>query len=291
MAVELLRISVLADDYAGYDIRGLYAQHGLSLLLEVLLSNGERKSILFDVAQDGAAILHNAELMDLDIEHIDMITLSHSHYDHSAGLLEVLKRVEKKPIPLVAHPDIAKPTIHLSQRGLRDVGLPYTLSQAEEAGARPLLVREPMELAPGVVFLGEVPRYRRDLVSEIRDLYTIESGRLVPHTINDDTGIAINVEDYGVILVSGCSHSGIVNMVMHARKLLGKPVKAVFGGLHLVGADREKIKKVIEALRNEGVEEVYVGHCTGLKAEYMLMEAYGESFTKIHTGFIKTFGS
>lgn len=291
MAVKLLRISVLADDYAGYEVQGLYAQHGLSLLLEVLLDSGVTKRILFDVGQDGVAVIHNAELMGLDIGDIDMIVLSHSHYDHSGGLLEILKHVKKKPIPLIAHPDIVKPAIHLSQRGLRDVGLPYTLNQAEEAGARPILVSEPMEVAPGVVFLGEIPRYRKDLASEIKDLYTVENGRLVPHTISDDTGIAINVEGYGVILVSGCSHSGIANMVIHTSKLLSKPVRAVFGGLHLVGADREKIRKVIEVLRSEGVEEVYVGHCTGLEAEYMLLEAYGENFTKIHTGFTKTFGT
>ncbi len=291
MGVDGLRLTVLADDYAGYEVRGLYAQHGLSILLEIRLGNAVKR-ILFDCGQDGSAIIRNAELLGLGnvLKSIDMIVLSHSHYDHTGGLLDILSYV-RRPILVVAHPDIVKPAIYVDPQGVRDVGLPYPLTRVEEMGAKLLLLREASHLGSGTVFLGEVPRYRKDLVSSIENLYTVENGRLVPHPLNDDTGLAIDVEGYGVVLVAGCSHSGIVNMVIHTKKVLGKPVKCVVGGLHLVGADRETVQRVIDALRSEGVEEVYVGHCTGLRAEYMLLESYGERFGKIYVGFSRSWGS
>ncbi len=288
MGVKSLRITVLAEDYAGYEVKKLYAQHGLSILLEISLGSIVKR-VLFDTGQDGSAVIHNAEVLGIDLGDLDAIVLSHSHYDHSGGLLEILKIVRKKPVPLIAHPDIAKPCIYLGPEGLVDVGLPYALHQAEELGAKPLLITHHLEIFPGVVFLGEVPRHRRDLVSEIPNLYTIESGKLVTHRMLDDTGLVIDVENYGPVLTTGCSHSGVVNMVIHARNVLGKPVRAVVGGLHLVDADEERINEVIEALKNEGVEEVYAGHCTGLRAEYALLKSFGNGFRRIHTGFSKTF--
>ncbi|HIP57323.1 MAG TPA: MBL fold metallo-hydrolase [Ignisphaera aggregans] len=290
MPVKLLRIHVLADDYAGYEVRGLYAQHGLSLLLELYI-DGVKRLILFDTGQDGYAVLHNAKLMKLDIGSVDAIVLSHSHYDHTGGVLDIVKQVEKKPIPIIAHPDIAKPAIHIAKNWIRDVGLPHSLDVLEKHGAKPLLLSQPLEIASGVVFLGEIPRYRPELTASITNLYTIENGKLVPHDIKDDTGLAIDVEGYGVVLISGCGHSGVVNMVIHAKRVLGKDVRAVVGGIHLASANRDTVERVLEALRSEGVEELYLGHCTGLRAEYLAMERYGDRFTKIYTGFVKTFSS
>lgn len=290
MSVELLRVHVLADDYAGYEVRGLYAQHGLSLLLELYV-DGVRRVVLFDAAQDGYAVIHNAKLMKLDVGGIDAIVLSHSHYDHTGGAPDIVEQVGKKPVPIIAHPDIARPAVHVAKRWIRDVGLPYRLEVLEERGAKLLLLSRPLEIASGVVFLGEVPRYRPELAAPVTNLYTIEDGKLVPHGVRDDTGLAVDVKGYGVVLVAGCSHSGVVNMVAHAKRILGKSVRAVVGGLHLVSANRDTIERVLEALRGEGVEELYLGHCTGLEAEYLAMERYGDRFARIHTGFAKTFGS
>ncbi len=278
-----MRIYVLADDYAGYEVRGLYAQHGLSILVEVSI-NGISRYILLDTGQNGNAVLHNAKLMGLDLDKIDVIVFSHSHYDHTGGLIDILKNLSSKQRILVAHPDIAKPALYIGPHGIRSIGLPYTLEKLREYGVTPVLVREPMKVFDGVWFLGEIPRTRKDLVVELKDVYTVENGKLVPHSILDDTAIAIDVKKHGVIVITGCSHSGIVNIVLHAKEVLGKQVKTVIGGLHLVSADKDLIENVVRELQKQGVEEVIAGHCTGLIAEYMFMERYRDRFKLLHVG-------
>jgi 7,8-dihydropterin-6-yl-methyl-4-(beta-D-ribofuranosyl)aminobenzene 5'-phosphate synthase len=91
----------------------------------------------------------------------------------------------------------------------------------------------------------------------------------------------------GLVVVSGCSHAGIASIVKHAIRLTGEErVKAVIGGFHLIEAGEERIRKTVEEFQRLGVEEVYTGHCTGLRAEAEFLKAYGERFHKLHAGLV-----
>jgi len=280
------RVTFLADDYAGYEVRGLLGQHGLSVLVEVLDSGGVWHSVLFDVGQYGAGVVHNARLLNVDLSRVEAIVLSHNHYDHTGGLLDVLKSIGRR-VPVVGHPWIFKPSIYVRGGRVRlNIGVPYSRGELEAAGADFILLRSPLEVAPGVYYLGEVERVHEDLAPVLEGNYTVdEDGRLVPHTLPDDTGIAVVVEGYGAIVIGGCSHSGIVNIALQAERVTGVKPRAVMGGFHMVGFSREKIEETIRLFREMGVEEVHTGHCTGLRAEYMMMEAYREKFHKIHAGY------
>ncbi len=284
MGLERVRVVILADDYAGYEVRGLLAQHGFSAYIEVVDDRGMVHRVLFDAGQYGEAVVHNARLLNIPLEDVDVVALSHSHYDHSGGLLTIAS-LFKKRVPLVAHPDIVKPAIYVSDHRTRlDIGIPYSLSALEEKNMVPYLLKSPLEIAPHTYFLGEIPLRETEFTSHIPGVYTIEDGELVPHGFRDDTAVAVELDDE-VVVIAGCSHSGIVNIVMHAENLLKKKVKAVVGGLHLVEMPRNKVSRVLDYLEKLGVEELYVGHCTGLLAEAMALEKYGEKFTKIHTGY------
>ncbi|MHA1505982.1 MAG: MBL fold metallo-hydrolase [Candidatus Asgardarchaeia archaeon] len=278
-----LKVIVLADDYAGYEMRGLLGQHGLSVYLEVKDSHDKVWKLLLDTGQHGESIINNAHLLGLKLDEIGSIVLSHNHYDHTGGLLDIIKLREK--VFVVAHPDVFKPSISIKGDNVRlDIGIPYTMEEMRENGAKFLLLKSPLEVAPGVYFLGEIER-DPDFFTPLKSNYTIEEGILKPHKLLDDTAVAVKVDGFGTVVVTGCSHSGIVNIVRKAEEVTKSEVHAVIGGFHLLSAKKDFIEKTINALKDMGVKEVHTGHCTGLLAEYMFLSEYKDNFKKIHSGY------
>ena len=282
-------VIILVDDYAGYNVRGLLGQHGLAVLIKVLEKSGRTYKVLFDVGQDGGVLVHNSKLLGINLHDVDVIALSHRHYDHTGGIVDILKNIGRR-VPVVAHPDVLKPGIVISESRV-DFGAGIPCSEGELRGLSNLvLARTPIQLAPSVWWLGEVPR-KTSYEKEPDWSYTVSEGKLVRDPLKDDTGIVISIEGYGAAVVVGCSHSGIVNIVEHASEVIGEVPKAVIGGLHLISASEDVIKKTISDLRRLGVEEVHVGHCTGLKAEAMMASEFGDGFAKIYSGYKVVIGT
>jgi len=281
MKVSELDIYVLAEDYAGFNSVGLLAQHGLSILIRVTTSNERSRYILFDVGQVGDAIIRNSEILKLNLRDVSTVVFSHSHYDHTGGMPEIVKYMGRR-VFLVAHPDITKPVIHVGKESVRlNIGLPYSINELKNVV--PILTRDPLEIAPGIYYLGEIER-DESFVPKFEGLYTVIDGKLVRNTVRDDTGIAINVEGLGLVVVSGCSHSGIVNIVRQACKIVKENPYLVIGGFHLIESKDEFIRGVANELKRLGVSNVVTGHCTGLRAEYILSETFKNNFTKMHVG-------
>lgn len=281
--LEKFIITVLAEDSVLYESPFL-GQHGVSFLVEAY--GKEKRNILIDVGQNIQAIAHNMELMGISFKEIDAIVLTHCHYDHTQGIVEVLELIGKKEVSVVAHPDIFRLNF-ITDPFIRHVGVMREgiKEKIEENGGRLFLTRDPLEIMPGVMTTGEVERVT-DFEEVGISLKTItEDGRIVEDVMKDDISFVANIKGKGIVIISGCSHAGIVNITKRAVKLTGEDkILAIIGGLHLIDASSERISKTVQALKEFDIELISAGHCTGFKAQVELYKAFGERFIPLHTG-------
>jgi len=287
--VDSIEIVTLVEDYAGYETSFL-AQHGISILLDVN-SAGVRKRILMDVSQSSTPILHNMNILGLDPTYIDMIFLSHCHYDHTKGLVGMLQAIQRESIPIIAHPTIFRPN-YITKPYLRHIGITEENSEKriEENGGCLVLAGEPFELLPGVISTGEVERVT-DFEEARIGAYNIEDGKLVEDQISDDMSLIVNVKGKGLVIVTGCGHAGIINIIRHSIKITGvSRIEGLIGGFHLIEASEERIEKSVEALSKIDLGWVISGHCTGFAANKRMSTVLGDKFTLLHAGKRLTLG-
>jgi len=252
-----MKITVLSEMKA---LEGLTPEHGLSFLVEA-----DGQQILFDTGASDV-FLRNAEKIGIDLENVTTVVLSHGHFDHGDGL-QYLGR--KK---LVCHPGCF--VKRYRKQGAGNLGLALNRREVEE---RFTLVTstEPYQVTEHLIFMGEVPR-KNDF--EARETpYRLATG--ADDFIPDDSGL-ICITGKGLVVVSGCAHSGICNMVEYAVELTGiKKVDAVIGGFHLKQMD-EKTRRTIEFLMEKGVNRVLPSHCTMDPALEGFYRAFGRNEVK-----------
>ena len=287
---DSVTVYTLVEDW-GAEGTSFYAQHGVSFLLDVTTET-TRKRVLFDAGRCAQPILQNMDLLKLDPSTIDMICISHSHLDHTGGLVEMLKAMKKTCIPVVAHPDIFKVKL-LTDPYLRNIGLleANTKEKVEEYGGRWVLVRNPMKLMEGVVTTGEIPLDKRVSFEKKTTLnsYMIEDGALVKDPLFDEISLAVKTRK-GLVVISGCSHAGIVSIAKRSIEIThSKNLRAVIGGFHLCDFKEERTKQIMKSLKELKAEKIYAGHCTGFEAECMFLNEFGEDLEKLHAGKIMQF--
>jgi 7,8-dihydropterin-6-yl-methyl-4-(beta-D-ribofuranosyl)aminobenzene 5'-phosphate synthase len=272
-------ITILAEDSAGYDSL-LDAKQGISMLLEIRVGKNETQ-ILYDTNQASEPIIKNLHALNISLNRLNSIFLSHCHYDHTGGLAGILEAINR-PIPVVGHPSIFRLHFEIGPEGLRPIGMRTSQADLERRNALFILTKEPLNLMTGVISSGEIPRIND--FELIEEMYTIQDGVVVKDEMKDDTAIILNSPE-GLVILTGCCHAGIVNTIVHAKAITGvTKIHAVIGGLHLINASEDRLDRTIQAL--EEVEFLFTGHCTGFKAMAALMYEKGSNFFQIHTGKI-----
>ena len=258
----------------------LVAEHGLSQLVRVF-QGGTSRSILFDTGYTRFGVLHNIELLGVDPAGIEAVVLSHGHMDHTGSLYPVLERIGR-PVPVVVHPEAFHSPRYIGLQDGRKLLFPCTLKRDElvRSKAEILESKEPLLLADGTLLVtGEVERttpFEKGLPNA-----TLErNGKEEKDPIRDDQSLVIHLKGKGLVIVSGCAHAGIVNTVLHARKIAGvEKVHAVIGGFHLSGPAFEPIiEKTIEALKEMNLKMIVPMHCTGWKAIQSFARAFPDAF-------------
>jgi len=280
-----LTITVIAEDSVMYESPYL-GQHGISLLLQAE-RKGLTQNILVDVGQNPKALLENMEKMQISPTCIDMIVLTHCHYDHTQGLAEVLKKIGKKDVPVIAHPDIFRLNF-VTEPSLRHIGVMDgdRREDIEEAGGLLYLTKDSMEAMPGLITTGEVERLT-DFEEVGMSLFTIKNDCCTEDPMLDDISVIAHIEDKGIVIVTGCSHAGIVNICLQSMKLTGiKKIHGIVGGFHLVEASDSRIKETSQALKKLDPDWIYPGHCTGFKAQAELYRIFKERFSPLQTGMV-----
>ena len=260
----IARVTVLAENSARGV--GLLAEHGLSFWIEI----GQRR-LLFDTGQ-GMVLAHNAGILDIALEQVDAIVLSHGHYDHTGGLHHVLPIAPRAKV--YAHPAILQPKYARSPDGIsHEIGIPpaskETLRNREDALT---WTEQPTEICDHLFVTGEIPR-RTDYEDTGGPFFSDRKCQQAD-PLSDDQAMFFD-SDQGTVVLLGCAHAGVINTLHYIRALTnGRPIHAVMGGMHLVTASCDRMKRTIEALRQLGVERLAPAHCTGIAATTELWNAF-----------------
>ncbi len=262
------------------------AEHGFSALVKTWSGN-EEHTILFDAGLSPVAVPFNLRALEVDLAAIEAMALSHGHLDHFGGILPTLEMLPRKPLPLVMHPDAFTAPRYLKFSEELKVGFPeLQRKELEEAGAEPVITSDPYLMAGDtILFLGEVER-ATDFEKGFPIAFCVKDGCEQWDPISDDTALAINVRGKGLVVLSGCAHSGIINTVEHARRVTGvNEVLAVIGGFHLTGPSFEAIiGRTVDEMRSFSPRYVVPAHCTGPKAARAFEEAMPEAFIRNLSG-------
>ncbi|MGQ9777285.1 MAG: MBL fold metallo-hydrolase [Thermodesulfobacteriota bacterium] len=247
-----IKISILCEDQAkmGFMDKPFLAQHGFSAFIET------QKKILFDTGPTDIFI-YNAKLLGIDLDIIDLIVLSHGHWDHTNGL-KALHTKEINKMKLLVHPDA-----FIDRRKSTGEYNGISLTQEEVAERFDLILsREPYQIADEIYSLGEIPRLNNFEAKKTTFFYMNGTEKLKDFVI-DDTALA-TISKKGLIIVTGCSHAGICNIVEYAKEVTKQhKVHMVVGGFHLLG-DQVQLKKTIDYFLKNEVDHLYPMHCTNL---------------------------
>lgn len=281
--LDYLEVVTLVED--SVPMSGAFrGEHGLSFLL-IARKDGREVRGLLDVGQTAEVLTHNMRELKIEPESIDFLVLSHCHYDHTGGVAEFVASTGKANFPVVAHPAIFR--AHFTSDPLvsnKGIQTGDEREAIERAGGKLFLCADPFPLADGLATTGEIPRVT-DFEGPGKRFLTLADGRLTVDSMADDMGVAARVKGRGVVLVSGCSHSGIVNMIKHVLALYGdEPLEGVAGGLHLVNSSEEKMEKTLQGIREADPKWIAAGHCTGFPMEAKLWQALPDVFRPLTVG-------
>lgn len=260
------------------------AAHGLSCL--VTAHRGAiSHTVLFDTGPEEYSFERNVTRLGADLGLVESIVLSHGHWDHAGAMLLALSMMHNRnggrKIPYYAHPGMFHSrAVKLPNGTVRRMEDIPSVEDLTAFGADVIVTTEPQVLHDRMFFVsGEIPRvtsYERGYPGQVRLMKDGQSWE-PDELLMDERFLAINVTGKGLIVLSACSHAGVVNVLMHARDSFpGVPLHAVMGGLHLSGPNEAIIPQTVEGLRAFDLKTIAAGHCTGWRALTALANVFGD---------------
>ncbi|MBN1788798.1 MAG: MBL fold metallo-hydrolase [Sedimentisphaerales bacterium] len=262
---QKVKITTLVEDTAQGN--GLTSEHGISFWIEY----GSRK-LLFDTGQS-SIIIRNAQILGIDLSQTEAVVISHGHYDHTGGLEAVLSIAKKAKIYI--HPNALDRKYSYHGGSSRFVGIAGGVKSIIESHVQTNAVvwtKEPTEIFDGLFVTGQVPKTNDFEIDE--DEFFLDEYAQKSDELPDDQSLFFRAKG-GLVVVLGCAHAGVINILNYITKISGiSEVYAVMGGMHLVGASKEKMAKVMDNLEKFGLQKIGPGHCTGSEAALELRKVY-----------------
>lgn len=272
-----LPVSTMVSGLVGESMR---AEHGLSLLVGIRKGDDVHR-VLYDTGVTPDGMVENMRRLGVDPRDLEAVVCSHGHFDHTAGLDGLIRRLGRPSLPVLVHPDFwFRRRVRLP--GQEPMEIPSTSRSAlEGAGFTIVEDRRPSFIFErSVLVTGEVDRttgYEPGF--PVQDAWIGDRWQPDPLVL-DDQAMVIHVRDRGLVVISGCGHAGIVNITRYARRLTGvDAIHAVIGGFHLNGPLYEAIiPQVCADLAAMNLRYIAPAHCTGWRAQHALARTFGEGF-------------
>lgn len=269
------------------------AEHGFSAIVTTTTREKPRTMLLdFGFSED--VVARNAAALGVDLTKVEVAALSHGHLDHFGGLAQVAARIGKKGLELVLHPVAFRRNRYMEPtQDMKFRMPPLEEEKVEAAGFKVTKSKEALLLLNGdVLFMGEIPR-RTSFEKGLPWAFCEENGQRVWDPTEDDTALVLNLSSKGLIVLSGCAHSGIVNTVEYAREITGiSKVHVIMGGFHLTGPAFEPIiDDTIKSIKRIGPDYIIPTHCTGRKAILAFEKAMPGQFLMNMSGTKLTFAA
>lgn len=258
-----MKLSVLVDNNTLIN-RNFFGEPGLSFYIEE-----DNHKILFDVGYTDI-FLRNAYRMGIDLKSIDTVVLSHGHYDHTWGLSSLLGVADyfgssKKEITLLAHPA----AFAVKEYDGEQIGM-TTSTDVLKRAFRVQTTKEPYWITERLVFLGEIARVNDFENNRPIGKTLSNDGQMVDDYLMDDTALAYKT-DNGIVIITGCSHSGICNIIDAAVKICGdNRIADIIGGFHLLNPSEETLQNTLDYIRKINPAQLHACHCTDLRSKIAL---------------------
>ena len=273
------KVTVLCENTV--PVPALIGEHGFAAFIDT----PDHGKILFDTGQ-GMGLVANSLRLKTDLREVNRLVLSHGHFDHTGGMLAFLG--VHGPCEVVAHPDVLSERFRWMPVGPNErpvsIGMPWKEAYLTSRGAQFRWQPEFAEIAAGVFVSGEVPR-RSAFETGDPKFVVKANGDWVPDPFLDDYSLILKT-DQGLVVILGCAHAGIINILTHAVEKTGdERIHAVLGGTHLGFSPREQLDHTIQALHRFKLRKLAVSHCTGQQPIARLAAEFGPGFEFAPVGY------
>jgi 7,8-dihydropterin-6-yl-methyl-4-(beta-D-ribofuranosyl)aminobenzene 5'-phosphate synthase len=264
-------ITILCDNYVGKS--GLIGEHGFCAMIE-----RENEKYLWDTSP-GMSLPHNLMVLGKNLNELKAIILSHGHYDHTGGLKWAMQ--ESGGAQVVAHREIFSQHMAFNRKDPSEaphyVGCPYSRQELEDLGAAFHFVNHTEEIYSGIRFLTGIDRIAAQLPTDPH-LVIPKGSKFVPDPMEDDASLLLEIDGSPVLLL-GCAHAGVLNILDHVKHKMGiHRLSAVLGGTHLMFSNTGNMQIFMDRLDEFSVDMIGVSHCTGFKAAVELANHFGDRF-------------
>lgn len=269
-----MKIRCVVDNRAGFK-SSLYAEHGFSLLVE-----GKNENILVDTGKTPRVLKHNMNLMG--INSVDKVLISHGHSDHSGGISAIIDskiNFKSDDTKFLIHPEAIRAKFAVEPDKELYIGFPQDIHTK----------------ILNVDWVTEITRINDDMwiFNQVDDhsgfepipeyLRVQEDGKCLPDNFKDELNLVIKTEN-GLVVISGCAHRGIINILYSVREYFQDDIYGVIGGSHLMDAPGERIEKTVESFKKLDPEIIAMGHCTGFEGLCRFNREFGEKFIPLDSG-------
>ena len=307
-AVDRAEITIVVDNFVDFLMGGsenvhrylasdlsdreqLVAEHGFSALVTVE-ADGRRSSALYDAGLTPDALGRNLDVLGVPVKDLRAIVISHGHADHHGGLEGLFARHGRSRLPLVIHPEAWRERKVVFPTGAELRLPPPSRADLEAEDVQVVEERGQTLLVDDTVLVsGQIER-----VTEFEKGFPIHFVRSAEGwepdpMIWDDQSVIVNVKDKGLVVVSGCSHAGAVNVLRNAQRITGeRRIAGLIGGFHLTGGIFEPIiEPTVDALSAAHVDCILPAHCTGWRAVHLLARAMPTAFVQPSVGTVVSF--